>query len=109
MAPEQARGENDRLDGRADIYSLGIILYMMLVRRHPHHVDMKDRWKTLREIAQGPVLRPSEVKPKFDRDVERILLKALAEKPIARYASAAEFGRDIIGFLQFKAAEIRQR
>jgi eukaryotic-like serine/threonine-protein kinase len=109
MAPEQARGENDKLDGRADIYALGIILYMMLVRRHPHHIDMNDRWKTLREIAQGQVCRPREVKPKFDRDIERILLKALAEVPSERYATAAEFGRDIVLFLQSKAAEAKQK
>lgn len=105
MAPEQARGENDKLDGRSDIYALGIILYMMLVRRHPHHVDMKDRWQTLRAIATGPVCAPSEVKPKFDREVERILLKALAEDPNARYPTAADFGNDILRFLQSKAAE----
>jgi hypothetical protein len=70
---------------------------------------MNDRWKTLREIAQGPVSRPSEVKPKFDRELERILMKALAEEPSARYATAGEFGKDIIGFLQAKAAESQQQ
>ena len=107
MAPEQARGENEKLDGRTDIYALGIILYMMLVRRHPHQVDPSDRWKTLREIAQGQVSPPSEFKPKFDRDIERILLTALAEDPAARYPTAAEFGQDIIRFLQSKAEEAR--
>jgi serine/threonine protein kinase len=109
MAPEQARGENNKLDGRADIYALGIILYMMLVRRHPHQIDMNDRWKTLREIAQGPVSRPSDVKPKFDRDIERILMKALAEQPADRYATAAEFGQDILNFLHAKAAQAKQK
>jgi serine/threonine protein kinase len=107
MAPEQARGENEKLDGRTDIYALGIILYIMLVRRHPHQVDPSDRWKTLREIAQGHVSPPSEVKPKFDRDIERILLTALAEDPAARYPTAAQFGQDIIRFLQSKAEEAR--
>ena len=107
MAPEQARGENEKLDGRTDIYALGIILYIMLVRRHPHQVDPSDRWKTLREIAQGHVSPPSEFKPKFDRDIERILLTALAEDPAARYPTAAEFGQDIIRFLQSKAEEAR--
>jgi serine/threonine protein kinase len=109
MAPEQARGENEKLDGRADIYALGIILYMMLVRRHPHQVDMNDRWKTLREIAVGQVCPPSEVKPRFDKDVERILLKALADQPSARYATAGEFGKDIVRFLQTKAAEAQEK
>jgi serine/threonine protein kinase len=107
MAPEQARGE--KVDGKADIYALGIILYMMLVRRHPHQVDMKDRWKTLREIGIGQIARPTEVKPNFNRDIERILLTALAEDPNARYATAGDFGKDIIRFLQAKAAESRQQ
>jgi serine/threonine protein kinase len=109
MAPEQARGENDKLDGRTDIYALGIILYIMLVRRHPHQVDKQDRWKTLREIAVGQVCPPSEVKPKFDKSLERILLTALAEDPKERYATAAEFGNDIVQFLKGKAAEARQK
>jgi serine/threonine protein kinase len=109
MAPEQARGENDKLDGRTDIYALGIILYIMLVRRHPHQVDKKDRWQTLREIAVGQVCPPSEVKPKFDKGLERILLTALAEDPQERYATAAEFGKDIVEFLKSKAAEARQK
>jgi serine/threonine protein kinase len=108
MAPEQARGENEKLDGRADIYALGIILYMMLVRRHPHHVDMKDRWQTLRAIAEGPVCAPTEVKPNFDRTVERILLTALAENPHDRYPTAADFKNDIIRFLQSKAEAQQQ-
>lgn len=109
MAPEQARGHNDKVDGRADIYALGIILYMMLVRRHPHHVDSSDRWKTLQAIAEGPVCAPTEVKPRFDRNVERILLTALAEDPHDRYATAGQFGQDLIQFLQQKASEARQK
>jgi serine/threonine protein kinase len=109
MAPEQARGQNDKIDGRADIYALGIILYMMLVRRHPHHVDSSDRWKTIRAIAEGPVCAPTEVRPRFDRDVERILLTALAEDPNDRYATAGEFGHDLIQFLKGKAAEAQQK
>ena len=54
MSPEQARGENDSLDGRADIYALGIILHVMLVRKHPHKINRQDRWQTIREIAEGP-------------------------------------------------------
>jgi serine/threonine protein kinase len=109
MAPEQARGENEKLDGRVDIYALGVILYMMLVRRHPLQVDFNDRWKTLRTVAEGHVCPPTEVKPKFDREVERILLKALANEPSARYLTAAELGADILRFLRTKAAEAEDK
>jgi serine/threonine protein kinase len=109
MAPEQARGENKKIDGRVDIYALGVILYMMLVRRHPLHVDFNDRWKTLRAVAEGRVCPPTEVKPKFDKEVERILLKALADDPSARYSTAADFGADIVQFLRTKAAAAQEK
>ena len=48
MSPEQARGENDSLDGRSDIYALGIIMYVMLVRKHPHKINQR------RSLANDP-------------------------------------------------------
>lgn len=109
MAPEQARGENESLDGRADVYGLGIILYLMILRRHPHKVDVRDRWRTIRQIAEGRVRRPSEVRPDFNRDLEQILMKALAEEPDNRYATAADFGDAIMAFLRGRAAVQQQR
>jgi serine/threonine protein kinase len=109
MAPEQARGENESLDGRADVYGLGIILYLMLLRRHPHKVDVRDRWRTIRQIAEGRVRKPSEVRPDFNRDLEAILMKALAEEPENRYATAAEFGDALLNFLRQRAVASHQR
>lgn len=99
MAPEQARGENESLDGRADVYAVGIIVYLLLLRRHPHRVNVKDRWETIREIAQGQVRPPREVRPRFNRELERILMKSLAEHPKDRYDSAAEFAAELRRFL----------
>lgn len=104
MAPEQARGENENLDGRADIYALGIILYMMLLRRHPKDVNRSDRWATIREIAEGQVRRPSEIKPGFNPELEVLMLKALHQDPDQRYATAADFGKAIMDFLRARAA-----
>jgi serine/threonine protein kinase len=99
MSPEQARGENDSLDGRADIYALGIILYVMLVRKHPHKINQQDRWQTIREIAEGRARRPSEFRPGFNSDLERILMNALAENRDDRFATAGEFGTELSRFL----------
>lgn len=107
MSPEQARGDNESLDGRADIYALGIILYVMLVRKHPHKISHRDRWETIRQIAQGQARRPSELRPGFDEDVERILMKALAEKPDDRYPTAGAFATAIRSFLQERRSEQR--
>jgi serine/threonine protein kinase len=100
MSPEQARGQIDKLDGRADIYALGIILYVMLVRKHPHKVSQRDRWETIHEIAKGQPRRPTEVRPGFDNQLEDIIMKALAEKPDDRYQTAAEFGATLRQFLK---------
>jgi eukaryotic-like serine/threonine-protein kinase len=104
MAPEQARGENESLDGRADVYAVGIIVYLFLLRRHPHRVNMKDRWQTIREIAGGQVRRPREIRPDFSREMEGILMKSLAENPEDRYATAADFGAELRRFIKERTA-----
>ena len=99
MAPEQARGEIDALDGRADIYALGIILYVMLLRKHPHDVNLQDRWQTIEAIATGQARRPSELHPEFDKQLEKIIMTALATTPDLRYQTAAEFAQQLRTFL----------
>lgn len=102
MAPEQARGENQKLDGRADIYAIGIILYLALVRRHPHEVRSDSRSETINEVAHGVARRPSEVKPDFDPDLERILMRALAHTPADRYQQAADLAADLESYAAAK-------
>lgn len=109
MAPEQARGENESLDGRADIYALGIIVYLMILRRHPLRVGVLDRWEILKQIADGNVRPPSEFQPNFNRKLEQILMKALAKEPDQRYSTAGEFGDQLMRFLSAKTAEARAR
>jgi serine/threonine protein kinase len=100
MAPEQARGENEKVDGRADVYAVGIILYVMLVRKHPHKINHQDRWETIRQIARGQPRRPSEVRRGFDPDLEAIIMRALADQPEERHQTAREFGHDLRQFLK---------
>ena len=104
MAPEQARGEESRQDGRTDVYALAIVVYLMLLRQHPHDITHGDRLATIRSIAQGYVRPPSEIHPKFNPELEEIIMKALSANPNKRYASAAAFAIALRGFLDRRAS-----
>ncbi|HEY3353932.1 MAG TPA: protein kinase, partial [Polyangia bacterium] len=87
MSPEQLRGEKD-LDARADLYSLGIMLYEMVVGRLPFECDTEYGLITA-HLTQAPA-RPRAVRPELPEALEAVLLKALAKDRAARFASTAE-------------------
>ncbi len=88
MSPEQARGSSE-LDYRADIYSMGVILYEMLTGRLPF------RGSNFTEIiiailTELPV-PPREAYEHFPTEAEQVLMKSLAKAPADRYQNCAEF------------------
>jgi len=93
MSPEQVRGETHRLDGRADIWSLGVILYQMLTERCPFAGD------NLQEICDEILRRdPKPLRQIDDRipaELERICLKCLAKPASDRYLTARDLARDL--------------
>lgn len=92
MAPEQILG--DHVDGRADIYAVGMILFEMLVSNLP-----LPKVRTPKELLGTKLLlkdrlfqkRPSEMNPNIDKEMEEIVLKALSFYPEKRYATSREF------------------
>ncbi|TWU42392.1 protein kinase domain-containing protein [Novipirellula artificiosorum] len=100
MSPEQARGEVHRIDQRSDIYSTAIILYLLLLKKHPHDISPQDRQQTIHAIASGPVCPPSEVKQNFNPELEKIVLKALHPSLEHRYQRADAFATDLYDFIQ---------
>jgi serine/threonine protein kinase/Tfp pilus assembly protein PilF len=88
MSPEQASGERE-LDGRSDIYSLGCMLYEMLVGEPPFGGATAQAIIVKRFTEAVPSIRG--LRPSVSDGVERVVLRALARAPAERYATAAEF------------------
>ena len=87
MAPEQARKQI--VDGRADIYSCGVMLWELLSwHALPQKGDPIERW---RKAANPSWDAPSVSQPALPRDVDEVILKALRKEPKDRYATATEF------------------
>lgn len=86
MSPEQIRGKE--IDGRSDIYSLGVMLYEMVTGRPPFEATttIEIMIKHMRE----PLPPPRTIKPDLPEALEQVIIKALAKEPAERYTTAAE-------------------
>jgi tetratricopeptide (TPR) repeat protein/predicted Ser/Thr protein kinase len=98
MSPEQAEGKLDQTDTRTDVYALGAILFLLLTGESPHDLS-GTRYEVLRRIAKEEVSRPREINKDIDRELEALLLKALAHDPKDRYSSAGALAQDIENYL----------
>ena len=96
MPPEQARGE--RVDARADVYSLGAAFYELLTDRVPF--KGANVYETLRRVQEEEPTAPRKVDPKIDSDLETITLKCLEKEMLRRYATSKELAEDIDRFLE---------
>ena len=86
LSPEQVEGRP--VDGRADVYSLGVVLYEMVCGRPPFTGDT-DMSVALKHVTTTP-LAPRQVRGGIPRALEDVILRAMAKAPTARYQSAAE-------------------
>ncbi|MCY2927160.1 MAG: serine/threonine-protein kinase, partial [Planctomycetota bacterium] len=95
MAPERLRGQADE---RGDIYSLGLTLYELATLRPAY--AQTDPAELIHEISRQPPARPGKVNPAVPKDLETVILKAIARESEHRYASAGALADDLRRFLE---------
>jgi serine/threonine-protein kinase len=91
LSPEQARGAP--VDESSDLYSTGIVLYELLTGKVPFNGETPVEI-AMKHLSQVPSA-PSETRPEIPRDLDLVVLRALAKEPADRYRSAKEMDRDL--------------
>lgn len=88
MSPEQAAGRAHRVDGRTDIFSLGVMLYHMVCRKRPFRAGNTD--ELLRQIREDEPQPMRQIFPEIPEELEMICMKAMAKRIKDRYTTAAD-------------------
>ncbi len=104
-APEQIEASLGPVDERSDIYSLGATLYECVTGRAPF--PGRSTRELFHQILSRDATAPRRLQPEISRDLETVILKAMARERAHRYASAAEFADDLDALLQMRPVRAR--
>ncbi|MBK8479915.1 MAG: serine/threonine protein kinase [Proteobacteria bacterium] len=94
MSPEQYTG--DEVDKRSDVFSLGVVLYQLTTGRLPRVT--RSGQVNMRQVAEGIIPPPSELRPDYPAELEKIVMCALANAPGDRYQDCAGLRDDLLNF-----------
>jgi hypothetical protein len=102
MSPQQVSGQADRVDGRADVYSLGVILYQLVAGRVPY--KSRDVQSLKREILNDEPTPLRQYAPDVPVRLQEICHRAMAKSLETRYSTATDFAADLRSLLKAPGA-----
>jgi len=106
MAPEQARGHDEDVDGRTDVYALGATLYTLLTRAPPFSGN--DPLAVLERVVQERPAPPRRKNPQIPVDLETVVLKCLEKERGRRYRTAQALSEDLDRWLSGEPVHARR-
>lgn len=111
-SPEQVLGRT--ITTSSDVFSLGIVLYLLLARQTPYRAAFASLHEAMREICEKEPMKPSiaavvngAIAERIDVDLDVIVLRALRKEPEKRYRSVEEFSEDIARYLDGRPVTAR--